>query len=359
MKKLLALSIVALVSAACGGRSSLQSTEVVYLYADGSAAGTGTADAGGFVAHLLDGGSVLVLPDGGEIPLPPGGQEGPDAGSIAQLPDGGLVLVAPDGGTEPVLPDGGVVVDGGMIPSDAGRDAMADAAADAGAVGLIACGTASCRAATQECCIQFGGAGGATPTCTARGACMGLPLSCTSSANCAGGGVCCLSFGGMAAGASCRATCGGGGPGGGLAVCTSNAGCNAGSRCLAIPLGVSICVPRAMGGGGGIVSDRNLKRDVQPVDEKAILERVAKMPISTWSYKADDPSIRHMGPMAQDFHSAFGLGDTDRGYYPVDAHGVALAAIKALAEQVREQDARIEQLERQNRELGARAACGK
>jgi hypothetical protein len=62
--------------------------------------------------------------------------------------------------------------------------------------------------------------------------------------------------------------------------------------------------------------------------------------------------------MAQDFYAAFGLGDTDRGYYSVDAHGVALAAIKALAEQVDEQNARIEWLERDNRELRDRTVCG-
>jgi hypothetical protein len=106
-----------------------------------------------------------------------------------------------------------------------------------------------------------------------------------------------------------------------------------------------------------VVSDRNLKRDVQPVDERAILQSVANMSISTWSYKTDDPSVRHLGPMAQDFYSAFGLGDTDRGYYSVDAHGVALAAIKALAEQIQEQNARIERLERENSELRGRAAC--
>ena len=82
-----------------------------------------------------------------------------------------------------------------------------------------------------------------------------------------------------------------------------------------------------------------------------MLAAVAQMPVSSWAYKSDDPSVRHLGPMAQDFYSAFRLGDTDRAYDPIDAHGVALAAIKALAEQVQEQNARIESLERENREL--------
>jgi hypothetical protein len=101
------------------------------------------------------------------------------------------------------------------------------------------------------------------------------------------------------------------------------------------------------------VSDRNLKRDIEPVDGRTVLESVAQMPIATWSYTSDEPSIRHMGPMAQDFHAAFGLGDTDRAYDPIDAHGVAFAAIQGLYEQMQRQEARIEALERENAELRA------
>jgi hypothetical protein len=105
------------------------------------------------------------------------------------------------------------------------------------------------------------------------------------------------------------------------------------------------------------VSDRNLKRDIEPVDEQAVLEGVARMPVSTWSYVTDDPRVRHLGPMAQDLHATFGLGDTDRAYDAVDAHGIAFAAIKALHEQLQAQDARIERLERDNAELRQRATC--
>jgi hypothetical protein len=103
------------------------------------------------------------------------------------------------------------------------------------------------------------------------------------------------------------------------------------------------------------VSDRNLKRDIEPVDERAVLESVARLPVSTWSYKQDDPSVRHLGPMAQDLYAAFGLGNTDRAYDPVDAHGIAFAAIRALYEQSQEQNARIERLERENEALQNRA----
>lgn len=49
------------------------------------------------------------------------------------------------------------------------------------------------------------------------------------------------------------------------------------------------------------------------------------------SYLAEDPSVRHLGPTAQDFRAAFGLGIDDVSIGTVDADGVALAAAKALA----------------------------
>jgi hypothetical protein len=61
--------------------------------------------------------------------------------------------------------------------------------------------------------------------------------------------------------------------------------------------------------------------------------------------------------MAQDFHAAFGLGGDDRRINVVDASGVALAAIQALYELSRRQQAEIATLSRdlanQARELEA------
>jgi hypothetical protein len=105
------------------------------------------------------------------------------------------------------------------------------------------------------------------------------------------------------------------------------------------------------------VSDRTVKRDIEPVDEQLVLDSVSHLPISTWSYRTENPAVRHLGPMAQDFYAEFGLGDSDRSYDPIDAHGVALAAIKALYEQLQRQNTRIEQLEVDNRELYQRAVC--
>ena len=65
-----------------------------------------------------------------------------------------------------------------------------------------------------------------------------------------------------------------------------------------------------------------------------MLRRLDSVPISTWSYRSQDDSTRHIGPMAQDFFGAFGVGEDRRHIASVDADGVALAAIKGLNEKV-------------------------
>lgn len=84
------------------------------------------------------------------------------------------------------------------------------------------------------------------------------------------------------------------------------------------------------------ICDRNLKRDFSPVDGEWLLGRIRELPITEWSYIKSDPSIRYIGPMAQDFHAAFHLGGSDSlGINSIIADGVNLAAIKALEERTR------------------------
>jgi hypothetical protein len=108
------------------------------------------------------------------------------------------------------------------------------------------------------------------------------------------------------------------------------------------------------------LSDRAMKANVRPADPQHVLDRVAAMSIGTWNYRTQDSAIRHMGPTAQDFHAAFGLGENDTSISVVDAQGVALAAIQGLNAKVdaqaavlAERDARIEE---QSREIAAQRA---
>lgn len=93
----------------------------------------------------------------------------------------------------------------------------------------------------------------------------------------------------------------------------------------------------AGGGSWGSVSDRRLKEHFQPTDGRDILARLMRTPITTWNYISQDDSIRHMGPVAQDFFANFNIGDDDTHIETIDADGVALAAIQGLNSIVQEQ----------------------
>ena len=100
----------------------------------------------------------------------------------------------------------------------------------------------------------------------------------------------------------------------------------------------------SMGAGDGAwssISDSTKKRNRRNVDTRSILEKVMATPIQQWSYKSQDPSIEHIGPMAQDFYAAFHLGESDTTISTIDPDGVMLAAIQELAK-------RVEQLTEQN-----------
>jgi hypothetical protein len=100
----------------------------------------------------------------------------------------------------------------------------------------------------------------------------------------------------------------------------------------------------SQGGMWANASGREEKENLASVDGREVLLRLAQLPIATWNYKTEDPSIRHMGPMAEDF-SVFGLGQDNQHIGTVDADGVSLAAIQGLYQLSQEQAARICELE--------------
>lgn len=94
------------------------------------------------------------------------------------------------------------------------------------------------------------------------------------------------------------------------------------------------------------MSDRNAKENFEPVNPRAVLDKVAALPVSTWNYKSQTNGVRHIGPMAQDFKAAFAVGGSDTGITTIDADGVALAAIQGLNQKLEEKDAEIRELKR-------------
>jgi len=104
----------------------------------------------------------------------------------------------------------------------------------------------------------------------------------------------------------------------------------------------TIGVELAPGAGAWTISsDRNLKANYTPVDSLQVLNALGGISIGTWNYKSQPASIRHLGPMAQDFYAAFGVGETDTGINTVDGQGVALAAIQGLRILDQQKDAQL------------------
>ena len=111
------------------------------------------------------------------------------------------------------------------------------------------------------------------------------------------------------------------------------------------------------------LSDVNSKENFRDLETDDVLTRIARMPVREWNYKAQGAAIRHMGPTAQDFHAAFGLGEDALRISTLDADGVALAGVRALEVRTRQLGdddtalrARVETLVQQNADLRARLA---
>ena len=118
----------------------------------------------------------------------------------------------------------------------------------------------------------------------------------------------------------------------------------------------SVCYTQNLS-GWTCTSDRNVKRNLRPVDSSGMLAKVVAMPVYHWQPK-DGPNreVEHLGPMAQDFMAAFGLGDNDKAIGFQDAEGVAFAAIQGLHQLVQQERSKVEAQEREIRALKDRIA---
>ncbi len=127
-------------------------------------------------------------------------------------------------------------------------------------------------------------------------------------------------------------------------------------------VGVSL---NAGGSTWNAISDRNLKEHFLAIDGEDILARIRSLPLSTWRYiDEENRSVRHIGPMAQDWDRAFGFSGDSTTINMGDFDGVNLAGIQALErrtaelrEQVAERDRRIESLEERIARLEALVAA--
>ena len=105
------------------------------------------------------------------------------------------------------------------------------------------------------------------------------------------------------------------------------------------------------------ISDSTKKEKLIPVNGEDLLKKISNFKLTTWNYKGQDSKIfRHYGPMAQDFHNAFGhdaLGTigNDTLINQADFLGVSFTAIQALekrTEKIEQQQSEIENLKKEN-----------
>jgi trimeric autotransporter adhesin len=101
-------------------------------------------------------------------------------------------------------------------------------------------------------------------------------------------------------------------------------------------------------GSWSSLSDRSAKTGIEPVNCRSLLDSLLDLPLASWSYAAQDPAIRHIGPMAQDFAAAFKIGEDDKHITTIDADGVALAAIQGLNQKL---ESELQRRDAENAEL--------
>lgn len=97
-----------------------------------------------------------------------------------------------------------------------------------------------------------------------------------------------------------------------------------------------------------------LRETLQAVDARAVLKQIVNLPIVSWTFKNDAAQVRHVGPAAADFRTAFQVGAGDEHIATIDADGVALAGIQGLYELLQEKDAALAAQQQRIADLEAR-----
>jgi hypothetical protein len=109
--------------------------------------------------------------------------------------------------------------------------------------------------------------------------------------------------------------------------------------------------------GSGVfscASSRTLKENFGGVSGEDVLARMRAIPVNSWNYVAEGRQVRHLGPFAEDFRAAFGLGVDDRSIGLLDIDGVNFAGVKALEARTTAQAERIRTLEARGAEQAER-----
>jgi len=138
--------------------------------------------------------------------------------------------------------------------------------------------------------------------------------------------------------------------GGGMTPCGDDVCKPTETCCIGQPFPVPTCIDGCI----CPISDRNQKERFATVDTEDVLERLNGIEIQTWNYLFQDRAIRHIGPMAQDFRAAFGVGEDELHINLIDASGVALSGVQGLYRMLQQKDAELAAMRQQYARLAGR-----
>ncbi|HEU4889881.1 MAG TPA: tail fiber domain-containing protein [Thermoanaerobaculia bacterium] len=108
--------------------------------------------------------------------------------------------------------------------------------------------------------------------------------------------------------------------------------------------------------GSGVfncTSSKLTKENFVAVDGEDVLARLREVPVSTWNYITEGHNVRHIGPMAEDFHRAFALGTDSKSIGVQDLASVSIAAIQALEARTAELQAKTAEVAQLRAQLAA------
>ena len=83
-------------------------------------------------------------------------------------------------------------------------------------------------------------------------------------------------------------------------------------------------------GSWSSLSDSSKKQNIKKIPISSALSKINNINVYEWNYKSQDTSVKHVGPMAQDFHKAFGLGNSNLAITSVDMDGVILLGVQGV-----------------------------
>lgn len=79
-------------------------------------------------------------------------------------------------------------------------------------------------------------------------------------------------------------------------------------------------------------SSREFKENFEVLDSQLILSKINSLSITSWNYKVEDSSIKHIGPIAEEFYETFGVGNDAKHISTIDPAGIALLGIQGLTQ---------------------------